>query len=133
MDNIIIFAVFSNAQGRSKEVYSSRELIAKHPAAKTLNEAVNAEAAEWDINPVVETYQGYKYEEDAQDKLREFVYAVLHAGNVRGGADLYYDMDFDAIAQDMIRTEYVNQTPYYYYDDHIDDSELVQMVKDNQR
>lgn len=133
MNNTIIFATFANAQGRSREVYSSRQLMDRYPEAHNLKEATAAEAATWDINPIIEIHQGYKDMEDAQDKLRSLIYAVLHVYNVANATSLYDNMDLDNIASTMIHSVYVGQTAYYYYDDNLDDNELIHMVKDNQK
>lgn len=129
----INFVIFSNAQGRSKEVMSEKQLMDKHPDAKNLREAVDAEATTWDIEPIIEIHQGYECMEDAADFLRALIYAVLHYYDAPNATDLYRNMDFDNIISTTIHSEYVGQTVYYYLDKFSRDSEIIEMVRDNQK
>lgn len=128
----IIFVIFSGAQGRSRQVLSSKQLFKWHPEARNLKEAAEAEAATWDINPVIETHQGYKYKEGAEDNLKNLIYAILHMRNMPNATDLYYNMDFYNITSTMIQSVFIGQTVYYYVDD-IDNDELIDLVKTNQK
>lgn len=126
------FAIFSNAQGRSREVWSEKQLMNKYPEAKNLHEAAEKEAATWDIDPIVEIHQGYEDMQDAINDLKGLIYATLMI-TVPNAMNLYKNIDFEDLISCMIYSAYVNQTPYYYFDDDLDTDELIEMVRESQK